>query len=211
MDFETLQLLRKDAWSAYNAGRLPSVVELLDAYLKRRTDDGFMWFLYGDSLRIMGMMSAARDALRTALRHAPRRRRYRVQGTLGKLYSEWGKRALAEKYYSRATQARNGGSELAWIWQLRGVNLAKMEEFHGSCTCLKFATELDNEDPDVFHSLGAVLCALKQYADSIVALDRAIALRGGDFPAALKLRNSMAGIAEVIDRIATIEYGNGSS
>ena len=86
---ERLDQLKSRVKRHWESDRFDCVLELLVPYLARRPTDGYMWFVYGNSLRLVGRLDEARGALLRAWKLAPEDYRGWVAGQLGMLYSNW--------------------------------------------------------------------------------------------------------------------------
>jgi hypothetical protein len=51
-DTSPLQQVKERAKESHNNDRYAAVVELLRHYLPNHPEDGYAWFIYGDSLRL---------------------------------------------------------------------------------------------------------------------------------------------------------------
>ncbi|MEK8020581.1 MAG: tetratricopeptide repeat protein [Candidatus Parabeggiatoa sp.] len=178
------------------------VVELLGPYLKKRPKHGPAWLLYGDALRIIGRAKQAMDALLTALELAPETEKSYIYGRIGLLCQTYHSPAEAEKWYKRATE--NESKPVAWLWILRGSNLAALEEYEKSLNCLQKASRLKSEERDeAFLNMALVLRAKGQYSPAIEALKQALEINPS-YQEAQSVLNGLIGIEQTIEKARKI-------
>ncbi|MBN2295634.1 MAG: tetratricopeptide repeat protein [Pirellulales bacterium] len=191
-----LQKLKQLAKEAFHAGLKPVVVELLSPYLTQQTEDGYAWFIYGDSLRIIGRNSEALVALKNALDLAPADRLPDVHILLGITCEDSGRQEEAEHWYAMAAEC-NVDPERGWLWIFRGVNFARMEQFEEAAQCYLHAIELDYNKDEAYLNLGYVLRAQGKYSEAAEALEKALSLTP-DYPEAREVLDSLGGIQEAV-------------
>ena len=98
------------------------VVELLEPYLRVCKDKGYAWFMYGESLRVLGRAKEALMAFQKSLELMPPEQKGLVYPRMGMLYGDHISPIEAEKWFNQATQ--NKAETLGWVWILKGCNLA---------------------------------------------------------------------------------------
>lgn len=142
-DPENLLRCAREAYET--SGPSAIVAEYLRIYVTAVTDDALAWFQYGDSLRVIGRLREAEQALLTARDLAPKERRFAVDARLGMVASKRHAPHQAEKWFRLATS----DSECpGWVWCLRGVNLLRMESIKLAQDCLKTALHREEVDRD---------------------------------------------------------------
>ncbi len=191
-----LERLKERARVAYDEDREPLAVELLSAYLRHRPDDAYAWFLYGDSLRIVGRGADAHKALLMAEKHATADQLPSIHARLGMLCKDQGRHAEAEQWFDKATDS-DEGRKSSWIWILRGSNLAVVEEFERALDCYRRAAVLEGDREEAYYNLGLVLTAQGKYLEASKALERALQLVP-EYPEARAALKSLKGVAEAI-------------
>jgi tetratricopeptide (TPR) repeat protein len=195
---ELLDDIRARAREAHRAGQCASVVELLHPYLKRRPRDGFMWFLFGNSLRLIGLNDEAEIVLQTALEVGPERRAC-VLNQWAQLHSAAGRFAEAERCYAEVCNDSEF-AHLGFVWILRGANLAAATQLTAAEEChrhaLTFHDDHVNRD-EAYLNLGYVLRAQGRYHEATQAFQKSLAITP-DYAEALEARDSLIAIDEAI-------------
>jgi tetratricopeptide (TPR) repeat protein len=160
-----LDELLRQAKMAHEQEREAVVAELLGPYLERRPKDDYAWFLFGDSLRVMGLTDEAERALLRAVELTPGPD-WVLQLTLAHLYKDVGNYVEAERWFELAAEDE-AASEQAWFWVLRGSNLAGHGQFKQAEKCLRQAISLGDDNKDEAHlNLGNVLRAQGRYLEA---------------------------------------------
>lgn len=191
-----LSELMTQAKMAHEQGREPLVAELLGRYLERRPDDPDAWFLFGDSLRVMGLTDEAEHALLKAveLSDGPD---WVLQLTLAHLYKDAGNFAEAERWFELAAEDESACSQ-AWFWILRGSNLASQGQFQQAEHCFREAVALDDDNRDeALLNLGYVLRAQGRYLEARQQFQQALEINP-DYAPAEKALQSLIGIEKAI-------------
>jgi len=178
------------------------VVELLAPYLNKRPKHGPAWLLYGDALRIIGRHRQAKDALLTALELAPETEKSYINGRIGLLCQTHNSPVESEKGYKLATE--NETKPVAWLWILRGSNLAVLEQYENSLNGLQKATSFKSEERDeAFLNIALVLRAMGKYSEAIEALKQALEINPS-YQEAQSVLNGLIGIEQTIDKARKI-------
>lgn len=188
--------LMAQAQSAHEQGREPLVAELLGPYLDRRPNDPEAWFLFGDSLRVMGLTDEAERALLKAveLSDGPD---WVLQLTLAHLYKDAGNFVEAERWFELAAEDESACSQ-AWFWILRGSNLASQGQFKQAEYCFQRAVAINDENLDeAVLNLGYVLRAQGRYLEAREQFQQALELNP-DYAPAEKALQSLVGIEQAI-------------
>ena len=165
--------LKNRAKEAYRHDREPFVVEVLGKYLEHRSEDAHAWFLYGDSLRILGRSDEAMQPLLNAARLTSAQNLPKVYSVLAQLRESSGNRQEAEEWYEKGVST-SWGRECGWMWILRGANLAGCEDFVGASECHETATKCEGDRDEAYYNWGAVLRAQGKYAEAAEAFNRAL-------------------------------------
>lgn len=192
-----LQELKDRAKEAYADDRTPAVVELLCRYLPHRPEDGYAWFIHGDSLRQMGRSSEAIVALEKAMETAPDDRLSDVQIQLGMIYMKMGRFDEAERWFAAAVECDPDG-ERGWCWIFRGGNFASWEKFEQALECHRRAVELGYNEDEAYLNIGCVLRAQGKYEDAADAFRKALSLTP-DYPKAEEALQTLEGIQEALE------------
>lgn len=197
-DFERIEELKQLAKAAYNEDRAAATVELLKCYLEHFPDDDWAWFIYGDSLRILGRKGAAVVALANAEKTCSPERKWTVQGRLGLLFHDAGDFSAAERWYARALEA-DEAQQASWIWIFRGANFAKQELLDEAKECHLKAISVNQNDEEAYLNLGMVSRAQGSYEEAINAAQTALAICP-KYPDAEALLKSLDGAIEAVNR-----------
>jgi tetratricopeptide (TPR) repeat protein len=201
---DILDEIKLMAIAADKAKREPSVVVLLQKYLECRPDDAFMWFLFGDSLRVVGQPEQAESALRRALELAPERRSH-ICKALAALFNECGRFAEAEKLYAELCLDPDF-TNFGWLWMMRGTNLAAAGELPAAEACHRKALTFDDEHLDrdeAYLNLGYVLRAQGCHAEAQGAFLNALVITP-DHPEAIRAIDSLKGIEDSLTKVALL-------
>lgn len=188
--------LLTQAQSAHEQGREPLVAELLGPYLERRPHDPHAWFLFGDSLRVIGLMDEAEHALLKAveLTDGPD---WVLQLTLAHLYKDMGNFVEAERWFELAAEDESASAQ-GWFWILRGSNLASQGQFKQAEHCFRQAIALDEDNRDEARlNLGYVLRAQGRYVEARQQFQQALEINP-DYTPAEKALQSLIGIEDAI-------------
>ncbi len=183
------------AKAAYDRDRFAAAAELLSPYLRHRPGHGFAWFLYGDALRVLGLVHEAERALVRSQELCPAQPWPRVR--LGMVKEQLGHRDAAEQDYAAAA-ADAEVAAAGWFWVVRGGNLAALNQLGGAEACHRTALACGDVDPaEAWFGLGYVLRAQGRYADAGAAFGRC----PGDGPSAAEAADAietMAGVGEAM-------------
>jgi len=160
-----LDELLRQAKMAHEQEREAVVAELLGPYLKQRSDDSYAWFLFGDSLRVMGLADEAERALLRAV-ELSESADWVLQVTLAHLYRDNGKYVEPERWFELAA-ADESAAEQAWFWVLRGSNLSSHGQFKQAEKSFRQAIALQDDNRDEAHlNLGFVLRSQGRYLEA---------------------------------------------
>jgi tetratricopeptide (TPR) repeat protein len=160
-----LDTLLTHAKSAHEQEREAVVAELLGPYLEARPHDSYAWFLFGDSLRVMGLFDEAERALLQAV-ELTATADWVLQLTLAHLYKDCGNHVEAERWFELAA-ADCAATGQAWFWVLRGANLTSHGQFTQAETCFRQAIDLQDDNRDEAHlNLGYALRAQGKYLEA---------------------------------------------
>ncbi len=198
---ELLDEIRNVAIAAADDDRDPVAIELLHAYLQHRPGDAFMWYRFGDALRVIGLNHEAEHALNTALELEPKRRPF-VLTRLGRIYADAGRRAEAEAAFAEACEfPENSG--LGWLWIFRGANLAAATQLVAAEKCHRHALTFDDKNVDrdeAFLNLGYVLRAQGRYTEAAEAFKSALHITP-DYKEATEALHSLEGLSEALAKV----------
>ena len=198
---EMLDDIRERAKQANKLGHEAEVVELLHAYLPHRPGDGYMWYLFGDALRIIGLMEEAERALSTALDLEPEKRA-QILTRIARLHNSAGRYIEAERCFAEACLDTEFGA-YGWLWIMRGANLASATHLSAAEECHRHAITCDESHFDrdeAYLNLGYVLRAQGRYAEAAAAFQAALTLTP-DYPEAATALSSLTGIEEAISKV----------
>jgi tetratricopeptide (TPR) repeat protein len=202
---EILDEIRKLAKKADKEDRQASVIELLHGYLKLRPSDGYMWYIFGDALRIIGLNDEAERALNTALELCPEKRGW-ILTRLARLQNSAGRYAEAENSYAQACTDPKF-ADVGWLWIMRGANLASATQLRAAEHCHRRALTFHDEHVDrdeAYLNLGYVLRAQGRYAEAADAFQNALEITPDDSEA-LEARASLVGIDEALAKGKQLE------
>lgn len=197
-----LENLRELAKANFDDGHEPFVLEVLTAYVEYHPNDSFVWFTYGDALRVVGRFREAQRAFIQALRHAEPDKKPTVWIRLGMVCSARGHRLRAERWFARAGASKHSNC-LDWFWILRGANLAEMGRFDEAEDCHRRAIQLDEHNSEAYLNLGLVLRAKRRYSDALIALQRSHALDSNDAQT-VEAIESLANIKEALSLVENL-------
>jgi len=162
---EWLDELLSHAKSAHEQERECVVTELLGPYIKLRPQDSYAWFLFGDSLRVLGLYDEAERALLRAV-EITASPDWVLQLTLAHLYKDCGNHVEAERWFELAA-LDPAASEQAWFWVLRGSNLSSHGQFKQAEKCFRQAIDQQDDNRDEAHlNLGYALRAQGRYVEA---------------------------------------------
>lgn len=149
------------------------IIELLGPYLKKRPQHAYAWYLYGDSLRVIGRAKDALAAFKRALKLVPLEYKGTVYARMGMLCEEYRSPSEAKQWFNLATQT--GQCEVGWIWIYKGGNLASLNEFEGALECYRNALTKEDVDKDeIFLNIGYVLRAMGNYTEAVASFREAL-------------------------------------
>ena len=178
---------------AYDQDHFAATAELLSPYLRHRPAHGSAWFLYGDALRVMGLVHEAERALVRSQELCPKQVWPRVR--LAMLKEQQGHRESAEQDFAAAA----GDAEVAqagWFWVVRGTNLAAMGQFGQAEVCQRMALQCADADAgEAYLNLGYVLRAQGRYHEAADAFEACLAA-SPDSAEAGDAIGTMAGVVE---------------
>jgi protein O-GlcNAc transferase len=200
-----LDRLRKSALSQRDLDREPFVAELLSTYLHYRPEDAFAWFIYGDTLRVLGRFQEARVSLRRAIGLAPSEHKWSVRIRFGMLCTDAGRHVAAERWMRRAAESPEANA-LDWFWILRGANLAHGGKLDQAEACHREAIRINPDNDEAHLNLGFVLRAKRMYSEALSAFRIAHALDPGDSEASSAIE-SLSNISEALDLIRPFGEG----
>ncbi len=166
-------------------------------------EDGFAWFMYGDSLRVLGRTSEAIVAIKKTLGLAPAGGLPDMHILLGKAYHDSGKFNEAEKCYAKAAE-KDTDSSRGWLWIFRGINLAKLEKFEEATKCYSRALELEYNQDEAYLNLGYVSRAMGKYEEAADAFKKSLSITP-DYPEAQEALESLEGFRETLAFIGQCE------
>ena len=194
-----LDRLRAKVKWAYGKDLEPFVAEALSVYLVHRPNDGYMWFVYGDVLRVLGRYSEAIDALNEAIELAPAKHHYLVCARMAYAHNGAGRREEAERWFAKSVENRNGVMP-GWIWLLRGGNLAQLGRFEDAIACYRNALAVKSDESidecEVCLNIGLAHRAQRRYDAAAESFHRAIALEGKK---SRRARSALASLRELDD------------
>ncbi len=191
-----LDELLNQAKQAHEQEREAIVAELLGPYLERRPTDDYAWFLFGDSLRVIGLTDEAERALLKAVELSPGPD-WVLQLTLAHLYKDSGNHVEAERWFELAAEDESA-AEQAWFWVLRGSNLASHGQFKHAEKCFRQAVALGDDNRDeAMLNLGYVLRAQGRYVEARRLFRQALDINP-DYVLAEKAIQSLDGIEKAI-------------
>ncbi len=206
---QLLDEIREIAKRSREADRDAAVIELLHIYLKHRPDDGFMWYTFGDSLRIIGLKDEAERALNTALALCPEKRAW-ILTRLARLYDDAGRHAEAEAAYAEACTDSEFGT-FGWLWIMRGGNLAAATQLTAAEKCHRHALTFNDEHvsrDEAFLNLGNVLRAMGRYNEAADAYQSALEITP-DYTECLEALDSLEDIEAAIQTAKELsKYGD---
>ena len=178
---------------AYDDERFAAVAELLAPYVRHRATHGYAWFLYGDSLRAIGLVHEAERALTRAQDLCPRQPWPRVR--LGMVKEQLGHRDAAEADYA-AVADHVDVAAAGWFWIVRGANLAAVSQLTSAERCLRRALTCDGVDAaEAQLNLGYVLRAAGRYAEAAAAFTAVLTASPTD-PDAVAASATLDGVAD---------------
>ncbi|NQT13473.1 MAG: tetratricopeptide repeat protein [Planctomycetes bacterium] len=204
---ECLDQLRKRALQAYEDDRVVFVLKTLPSYLKRRPNDGWVWFIYAQSLRIVGHSRESLRAFVNAMRLAPDNKLGSVYAGLAMVYRNQGEQEEAEAWFARATESELG-QEWGWVWFMRGANLASLEKFQLAEQCHRRAITHDDDRHEAYLNLGYVLRAQRKYTEAAEVFHSALANKA-DYKEAQEGLNSLTKVEEAIELAKSIPTDDG--
>jgi tetratricopeptide (TPR) repeat protein len=199
---QLLDEIRELALHAVGEDRDVAAIELLNAYLKHRTTDGFIWFRFGDLLRTIGLKDEAERALYLALETAPSERHGQICLSIARLHDGAGRHAQAEEFY-RQTCEDPIYAQRGFAWILRGANLAIENELKKAEECHRHALTFFDEHVDrdeAYLNLGYVLRAQGRYAEAAKAFRNALEIAPHD-KEALEAMQTLCGIDIAIAKV----------
>jgi len=157
-----------------NDDKDPIASEILEIYLKNSPENAYAWFLFGDTLRVIGRFNESEKALLKALKIAPIERKYLVQIRLALLYSDSGKFNKAEFYFNKASED-NYFENFGWFWLLRGTNYSAMNNLEFAEECYLKAIKLKDGDVDeAYLNLGLLYRAQRKYKKAEEAFKKSL-------------------------------------
>ena len=194
-----LDRLRAKVKWAYGKDLEPFAAEALSVYLVHRPNDGYMWFVYGDVLRVLGRFSEAVDALNEAIKLAPAKYQYLVFARMAFAHAEAGRREEAERWFAKSVENRQGVIP-GWIWLSRGGNLAQLGRFEDAIACYGNALAIKSDESvdecEVCLNIGLAHRAQRRYGAAAESFRRAIALEGKK---SRKARSALSSLRELDD------------
>ncbi len=186
--------------SAYDEDRFAAAAELLSPYLRHRPGHGYAWFVYGDALRVLGLVHEAERALVRSQELCPKQPWPRVR--LGMVKEQLGDRDAAERDFA----AEAGHPDVAaagWFWVVRGTNLAAMNQLAAAEACHRAALGCADVDrAEAYLGLGTVLRAAGRYGEAAAAFRDCEHVQPGNAAAGQCLAE-LDGIDEAISLAAT--------
>ena len=201
IDLEThLDQLFYLASIAYDQDRFAAAAELLSPYLRHRATHGYAWFVYGDALRVLGLLHEAERGLVRSQELCPGQPWPRVR--LGMVKEQLGHRESAEQDYA-AVADHADVAQSGWYWVIRGANLAATGQFEQAEGCHRAALACADVDAaEAYLNLGHVLRAQGRYEAAAEAFRRCLrtAPDNGDATEALA---TLDGVAEAVAMAAT--------
>lgn len=198
-DVESLLRLAQEAYEQSESSA--RVVELLRVYVSVVPENGLAWFQYGDSLRSIGRLREAEQALLTARDLAPPARRFAVEARLAMLFSKRDSPRQAERWFRIATS--DSGCP-GWVWCLRGSNLLRIESIRLAQDCFKTALargEVDREE--VLLNLGLAARCVGEYDDATRCAKEALEI-DPDYLPAKELLDSIKGAKQAQDDVGRL-------
>jgi tetratricopeptide (TPR) repeat protein len=164
---QTLLKIRDAAVHAYREHRDGAAMELARVYLQHETDDAYMLYILGDTLRGIMRYGEAEYALLKSFDLAPNSRRAYPASRLAMLYEVLGRFAEAEQQFAIVSMNREW-KKFGWLWILRGVNAMNREDLSMSEKCFRTALTLQNVDIDeAWLNLGLLQRAQRKYEESL--------------------------------------------
>jgi tetratricopeptide (TPR) repeat protein len=151
------------------------IVELFDRYhyLAERPEEAYAWFVYGDSLRVIGRFEEAHKALLTALELSSDDEKGEIYSSMAYLYEKHKSPAEAEKWYDLAIAAIK--EPPGWLQLLRGSNYFVLGRFEDAEMCFKRALETAEDGKDeAFLNLGLVYRATGDFKQAVEVIKKAI-------------------------------------
>ncbi len=195
---EYLKDILNKAKEAVSSDKNPIAVELLGPYLAECEDDGLAWYLYGDSLRVVGRFEEAKSALEKALCLTPSNKQYGVQVRLGCLFVDMGCFKEAETWFLKATQSKVGKKK-GWIWIHRGTNLVVLNNFDSAEDCYRKALASDDVDiEEAYLNLGYLFIAQRKFQEAMEELNKALKV-DPEYSEAIEALKSIQDIEEFIE------------
>lgn len=137
------------------------------------------------ALRGLGRSEAALDVLHEALELSPESLDVHLDA-VETLLDDLGDEVRALDHVRKAMRHLREAKERAELGLLKGVALARLDDFTGALRTLSEAGELDPENPEIPLEAGAVLIELLRFEDAESELRRALAL-GAEGPRAYQL------------------------
>jgi tetratricopeptide (TPR) repeat protein len=180
---------------SYDQNRYAAAAELLSPYLRHRTTHGYAWFMYGDALRVLGLVHEAERGLVRSQELCPGQPWPRVR--LGMVKEQLGHRESAEQDYA-AVADHADVTRAGWYWVVRGTNLAALGQFDQAEACHRAALECDDVDRgEACLNLGYVLRARGRYDEAAEAFRRCLRVSPGN-PEAAEAIVTLKDVAQAI-------------
>ena len=178
------------------------IVELLAPYLSICKDKGYAWYMYGESLRVLGRAKEALIALENALEFASSEGKNLIYPRIGMLYSDHISPLEAEKWFQQATQDK--ATTPGWVWAFRGSNLAHLAEYEKALECHHAALLSEDVDrEECYLNIGCVLRAMGQYSEAVEAFNKALEITPA-YPEAQSALKGLQGIEATLELAAQI-------
>lgn len=176
---QTLLKIRDAVVHAYRERREVVAMELAGVYLQHETDDAYMLYIFGDTLRIIMRYGEAANALLKSFELAPNSRRAYPASRLATLHEVLGRFEEAEQQFAIVLMNREW-KKFGWLWILRGVNAMNREDLSMSEKCFRTALTLQNVDIDeAWLNLGLLQRAQKKYEESLQSFQKCLEIDPG--------------------------------
>ena len=181
------------------------VVELLRHYLFFCPGTAKIWFMYGDSLGVLGNINEALSALNQALERCHEREwKGQIAMKIAMLTEKHISPFEAKEWYEMANHELGSvtSSDISFLWGLRGANLAVLGEFDQAIECYQTVAEMhDDLEDEALLNLGLVYRAMAKYDEAIDCFRQALVIN----PTYKEAQDVLHGLEGIHDTLELIE------
>lgn len=172
------------------------VVELLEIYIKLRSDHARAWALYGEALKDLGRCKEGLHALTTAYELAPEIYKAYVAMQIAMLLKDFQSPKDACPWFEIG--CKYSGVDSGWPWILRGVNFISLNEYENAITCFETALRGDHALKDeAYFNLGLAYRALGIYEQAISCFKNALQITP-DYEDAINVLEGIVNLADTL-------------